>query len=47
MKKDKKFMKNLVERIAVKIATVEANTACPFITHQPSLPQSVKNLRRF
>lgn len=47
MKKEKRLMKSIVERMAVKIAVAEANTACPFITYQPKLPQTVKNLRKF
>ncbi len=47
MTKNKEFMKKLVERIAVKVAVAEANTACPYITYQPEVPQAVKNLRKF
>lgn len=47
MKKENKTIKNLVEKLAVKIAAAEANAACPFITYQPKLPQSVKSLRKF
>lgn len=32
---------------ALVIATVSANSACIWITHQPELPNEVKNLRKF
>ena len=47
MKKENKTIKNLVEKLAVKIAVAEANTVCSYITYQPKLPQSVKKLRKF
>ena len=47
MKKNKKKLRNLINKIAIKIATMEANTACPCITYQPKVPESVKKLRKF
>jgi cyclic lactone autoinducer peptide len=38
--------KKLVE-ISIKIATIDANTACPYITYQPQKPDKVKQLRKF
>ena len=46
MKKEKKMIKNIVENIAIKIATADAKTACPCITYQPELPKAVKKLRK-
>lgn len=37
----------LIEKIAIKIATQEANTTCPFISYQPKMPKAVKKLRKF
>ncbi len=42
-----KSMKKLVEAVALKIALRDANTVCPFITYQPTVPKSVKKLRKF
>ena len=47
MKKGKKIFQNVVEKIAIKIAKVDANTACPCISYQPKLPEAVKKLRKF
>lgn len=32
--------------IALKAATINANTTCAYIAHQPKLPESVKKLRK-
>ncbi|WP_295219353.1 cyclic lactone autoinducer peptide [Ruminococcus sp.] len=32
---------------ALMIATISANSACMWITHQPKLPDDVKKLRKF
>lgn len=37
----------IVASFAMMIATVNANTACLYIMHQPELPDSVKELRKF
>lgn len=42
----KKVIKKWVENIAIKVATADANTACPYITYQPKLPEAVKKLRK-
>lgn len=47
MKKGKKVFQNVAEKIAIKIAKVDANTACPCISYQPKLPEAVKKLRKF
>ena len=39
--------KKVMENVAVKVATADANAACPFITFQPKLPQAVKKMRKF
>lgn len=31
MKKNKEKLRNLINKIAIKIATMEANTACPYV----------------
>lgn len=46
MKKEKR-LKKIIEKIAVKAAKEDANTACPFLTYQPVQPSSVKKLRKF
>lgn len=45
--KNKKNRLTLIEKIAVKIAISDANSACPCITFQPKLPNAVKKLRKF
>lgn len=47
MEKKKTKAQRLLEMMAIKVATVDANTACPCITYQPKLPISVKKLRKF
>lgn len=42
----KKIEKAIVN-VAKRSASVEANTACPFLTYQPKEPQAVKELRKF
>lgn len=44
-KKDK--LKKLLEKAAIKVATTDANQACPYYIYQPKLPESVKKLRKF
>lgn len=46
MKKEKKTFRNVMEKIAIKIAKVDANTACSCISYQPKLPEAVKKLRK-
>ena len=46
MKKEKRLRK-IIEKIAIKAAKEDANTACPFLTYQPVQPPSVKKLRKF
>lgn len=46
MRKQKKS-KNVLEKIAIKIAKMDANTACSCITYQPKLPKEVERLRKF
>lgn len=47
MKKGKKTLQNVIEKIAIKIAKTDANTACPCISYQPKLPDAVKRLKEF
>lgn len=37
----------LVIKAAYSIAKMDANSACTYITYQPSIPDSAKKLRRF
>ena len=46
MKKEKR-LKKIIEKIAVRAAKEDANTACPLFTYQPVQPPSVKKLRKF
>lgn len=46
MKKGQKIFQGTVEKIAIKIAKMDANTACPCISYQPELPKAVKKLRK-
>lgn len=46
MKKGKEFIQNVVEKIAISIATVDANTACPCISYQPKMPKAVQGLKK-
>jgi hypothetical protein len=39
--------KDLVKKIAMYIAKADANAACPCISYQPLMPDSVKKLRKF
>lgn len=44
-----KILKNLgkyVGLFAMAVAVIEANVACPYLSYQPKLPDSVKKLRR-
>lgn len=40
------MVKNIIERAAIKIAKSDANTACPFISYQPKLPEAVGKLKK-
>lgn len=40
-----KKIQRIIEKIAIKVATIDANTACPCITYQPKMPESVKKLK--
>lgn len=42
-----KHMGKFVGLFALVIAAVQANVACPYLSYQPELPESVKKLRRF
>lgn len=42
----KKIAKCIVS-LALIVATIEANIACPYITYQPHKPESVRRLRKF
>lgn len=37
----------LISFIAIAITTINVNTACPFVMHQPKLPSEAKKLRKF
>ncbi len=40
-------VKKTIVLAAVKSASLEANTACAFLTFQPKEPENVKKLRKF
>lgn len=44
--KVKRVMKKVKELVAIKIATRDANVACPYLTYQPRLPETVKKLKK-
>lgn len=46
MKKEKRTFWKVVEKIAIKVAKTDANTACSCISYQPKLPEAVKKLRK-
>ncbi len=35
-----------IEKMAIKVATADANAACPCVTYQPSVPRAMKKLRK-
>ena len=43
----KKKVNAVVAKAALGVARTNANTACPFLIHQPKLPEKVKKLRKF
>jgi len=36
-----------IGKLAVSVAKMEANSACPYISYQPQKPEAVKKLRKF
>lgn len=46
MKNATKQLSEVVAKIALKVATISANTTCFYYAHQPKLPNSVKALRK-
>lgn len=47
MQKITDTIKRTVVYLVKKSASMEANTACPFIGYQPKEPKAVKKLRKF
>lgn len=49
MKKEnlKKTIGKVMGQMAVSIAKMEANSACPYLSYQPKKPNAVKKLRNF
>lgn len=47
MKKTFNKFENVVASLALVISVVAANQVCTYFVHQPELPKSVKNLRKF
>lgn len=47
MKQIKKKFGSTLANVARKITESNVNTACPFLTYQPKLPESAKKLRKF
>lgn len=45
--KKTKMVKDLAKKVAMYVAKADANAACPCITYQPKMPDSVKKLRKF
>lgn len=43
----KEVCSKLAKNVAVKVAEIYANEACPFITYQPKMSKEVKKLRKF
>lgn len=42
----KRIAKGIMEKVAIRIAISDANTACPFISYQPKLPEAVKKMKK-
>ena len=42
----KKELKKIVEKIAIKSATTEANATCPWVSYQPEIPEAARKLRK-
>ncbi|MEA1976136.1 MAG: cyclic lactone autoinducer peptide [Bacillota bacterium] len=38
---------NIIASFALMVTTLNVNTACVYIAHQPKLPVSAKELRKF
>lgn len=52
MKNISKFFKfenmlHLMAFVTLTITTLNVNTTCAFVIHQPKLPENAKNLRKF
>lgn len=45
MRKEK-YIRSLVEKVAIRIAKADANAACPCISYQPQMPKAVQRLRK-
>ncbi len=43
----KNSVNKFIAKAALAVAKANANTACPFISYQPKLPETVKKLRKF
>lgn len=42
----KKHIRAWIEKMAIKVATADANSACPCVTYQPPVPEAIKKLQR-
>lgn len=40
------MVSELIKKTSYKVAEKSANQVCPFIFHQPKLPEAVKKLRK-
>ncbi|MDR0919795.1 MAG: cyclic lactone autoinducer peptide [Oscillospiraceae bacterium] len=47
MKKTNQKADKLLAKIALAITKVNVNSTCPFMLHQPKLPEKAKKLRKF
>lgn len=44
--KMRKELKKIVEKIAIRSVTTEANATCPWASYQPKVPEVAKKLRK-
>lgn len=47
MKKIHKTLEKAIVNLAIKVAGIEANTACRLYSYQPKEPKDLKRLRKF
>lgn len=47
MKKIYRALEKMIANVAIKAASIEANTACRLYSYQPKEPKELKRLRKF
>lgn len=47
MKKANKMADKLLAKVALAVTKANVNSTCPFMLHQPKLPEKAKKLRKF